>query len=123
MAEIYAPDRGIVLDKIGRGMISTISISKTMKIIPKRKKRSENGIRAVFFGSNPHSNGDVFSRSDSERDLRNQAAAKVTEARAAATEKADVNKFINRKYYYYLLIKSQVLFASSPVRHRGITHI
>jgi len=28
-----------------------------------RKNRVENGIRAVFFGSNPHSNGEDFSRS------------------------------------------------------------
>jgi hypothetical protein len=112
-----------VLDKIGKGIIRTISISKTIKMIPRRKNRNENGIRAVFLGSNPHSKGDVFSRSDSERDLRNQAATKVTKAKIAATEKADVNKFINWKYYYYLLIKSQVLLASSPVRHRGTTHI
>jgi hypothetical protein len=28
-----------------------------------RKNRDENGSRAEFFGSNPHSNGDLFSRS------------------------------------------------------------
>jgi len=37
-------------------------MSNTMKIIARRKNRIENGIRAVWLGSNPHSNGDVFSR-------------------------------------------------------------
>jgi len=34
-----------------------------MKIAVIRKNRDENGSRAEFFGSNPHSNGDLFSRS------------------------------------------------------------
>jgi hypothetical protein len=34
-----------------------------MKIIASKKNRVEKGIRAVWFGSNPHSNGDNFSRS------------------------------------------------------------
>jgi len=79
---------------MGRGIISTISISNTMKMIPRRKKRSENGIRAVFFGSNPHSNGDVFSRSACERVLRAQAAPNVTPARTHAAAKLKINKFI-----------------------------
>jgi len=33
-----------------------------MKIIANKKNRIEKGTRAVWFGSNPHSNGDVFSR-------------------------------------------------------------
>jgi hypothetical protein len=48
---------------IGVGISKTISISNTMKIIARRKNRIENGIRALWFGSNPHSNGDDFSRS------------------------------------------------------------
>ena len=36
-------------------------------MIARRKNRSENGIRAVWFGSNPHSKGDNFSRSAIER--------------------------------------------------------
>jgi hypothetical protein len=47
----------------GIGIRRTISISKTIKIIANKKKRIENGIRALWFGSNPHSNGDDFSRS------------------------------------------------------------
>lgn len=44
------------------GINNTISISKTMKIIANKKNRMENGIRALWFGSNPHSNGEDFSR-------------------------------------------------------------
>lgn len=47
----------------GIGTNKTISMSKTMKITASRKNRVENGIRADFIGSNPHSNGDDFSRS------------------------------------------------------------
>ena len=37
---------GIVIS-IGTGISSTISISKTIKIMARRKNRVENGIRAV----------------------------------------------------------------------------
>jgi len=33
-----------------------------MKMIARRKNRIENGIRALWFGSNPHSKGEDFSR-------------------------------------------------------------
>jgi hypothetical protein len=48
---------------IGIGNSSAISTSKIMKITAIEKNRDENGSRAEFFGSNPHSNGDLFSRS------------------------------------------------------------
>jgi len=48
---------------MGMGSSSAISTSKIMKITAIRKNRDENGSRAEFFGSNPHSNGDLFSRS------------------------------------------------------------
>ena len=50
-----------------RGIRRTISISKTRKIIVRRKKRIENGIRADFIGSKPHSKGESLSRSIDER--------------------------------------------------------
>ena len=56
----------IILTIIGMGINSTISISNTIKIIANKKNRRENGIRELWFGSNPHSNGDNFSRSDSD---------------------------------------------------------
>ena len=48
---------------IGTGNISAISTYKIMKITTIRKDRDEKGSRAEFFGSNPHSKGDLFSRS------------------------------------------------------------
>ena len=42
-------------------------MSKTIKMIARRKNRRENGRRAEWFGSKPHSNGDNFSRSMEER--------------------------------------------------------
>lgn len=53
-------------------------------MIPNKKNRSENGIRAVFLGSKPHSNGDDFSRSLRDRVLKNQAVKKVISAREIA---------------------------------------
>lgn len=52
----------ILFKMIGMGISRTISMSKTMKITARRKKRMENGVRADRVGSNPHSNGDIFSR-------------------------------------------------------------
>ena len=40
-----------------------ISTSKIRKINAIKKKWIENGKRAEFLGSNPHSKGDLFSRS------------------------------------------------------------
>jgi hypothetical protein len=45
------------------GRSRTISTSKIKKIIVIRKNRNEKGIREDLFGSNPHSNGEHFSRS------------------------------------------------------------
>lgn len=47
----------------GMGSNRAISTSKIMKITAIRKNRDEKGSRAEFLGSNPHSNGDLFSRS------------------------------------------------------------
>jgi hypothetical protein len=51
-----------VIMVIGIGSSRAISTSKIMKTRAIRKKRDENGRRAKFLGSNPHSNGDLFSR-------------------------------------------------------------
>lgn len=51
----------------GRGSRSAISMSNTKKITASRKNRMENGRRALFFGSNPHSKGEAFSRSIRDR--------------------------------------------------------
>lgn len=57
---------------IGSGIIRAISMSNTRKITASRKNRREKGIRADLLGSNPHSNGDIFSRSLDERLARIQ---------------------------------------------------
>lgn len=49
---------------MGSGINKTISISNTIKIMARRKNRIENGTRALWFGSNPHSNGEAFSREE-----------------------------------------------------------
>lgn len=54
----------VVIVISGIGISKTISMSNTIKMIARRKNRIENGMRALWFGSNPHSNGDIFSRLD-----------------------------------------------------------
>jgi hypothetical protein len=49
-----------VIIVIGMGNSSAISTSKIMKVTEIRKNLDEKGSRAEFFGSNPHSNGDLF---------------------------------------------------------------
>jgi hypothetical protein len=54
-----------LIEKItGRGIISVNSISKIKKITAIKKNRTENGSRADLLGSNPHSKGEGFSRSN-----------------------------------------------------------
>lgn len=53
---------GMNVISIGVGIKRTISMSKTIKITARRKNRIENGDRDDRIGSNPHSNGDNFSR-------------------------------------------------------------
>ena len=62
--------KALLLIIIGNGSSNTISISNTKKITANRKNRREKGRRADLFGSNPHSNGDAFSRSLVERALK-----------------------------------------------------
>lgn len=45
------------------GKIKAISTSKIKKIIAIKKNRIEKGIRDELKGLNPHSKGDIFSRS------------------------------------------------------------
>jgi hypothetical protein len=61
----------------GIGMRRTISISNTIKIIANKKNRVENGIRAALLGSNPHSNGEDFSRSTIDRDDKIKAVIRT----------------------------------------------
>lgn len=52
----------------GNGRRRAISTSNTRKTTANRKNRIENGSRALFLGSKPHSNGEAFSRSIRERE-------------------------------------------------------
>lgn len=82
----------------GIGRSSTISTSNTIKIIANRKNRIENGIRAVFFGSNPHSNADDFSRSLLVRIFRNQDSVNVKSAIVDAIVASVNGRIIIRKF-------------------------
>ena len=84
----------VTLIRIGIGISRTISISNTIKIIARRKKRIENGIRALWFGSNPHSNGDDFSRFIVDRAAVNQAIANTNVGKVIATKEEIIIKVI-----------------------------
>lgn len=86
-----------ILGKSGSGNSKTISTSNTMKMMARRKNRIENGIRAVFFGSNPHSNADDFSRSMWDRMLMNHDAVNVSVATVEAMIVSDSGRIIIRK--------------------------
>jgi len=73
-------------------------MSKTMKIIASRKKRRENGIRADLLGSNPHSNGDIFSRSMYERVLRAHAIVNTIRTRAILISAAVMVRVMYQEY-------------------------
>ena len=64
---------------INTGNNKTISTSKIRKITANKKNRRENGNRADPIGSNPHSKGDLFSRSKITRLPNTQAKAITTE--------------------------------------------
>ena len=87
---------------IGRGIIKAISISKTKKITARRKNRVEKGIRAEFFGSNPHSKGDLFSRSIN---LRIDKKIPKTKIKPETNILKNLQKRINNihKKYKYIL--------------------
>ncbi len=101
-----AVEDGINVDRNGIGISNTISISNTIKIILSRKNRIENGTRALFLGSNPHSNGDVFSRSEKLRAARTQAAPRTRRQIAAAMEVESRSRVMDWEFSNYLLIKS-----------------
>lgn len=83
---------------MGRGINNTISISNTMKMIASIKNRNENGIRELFLGSNPHSNGDVFSRSLFDRVLNTLATINKSVEIVAATIAIIIGIYITQKY-------------------------
>jgi hypothetical protein len=98
-----------IIGRRGMGSRSTISTSNTIKIIANRKNRIENGMRAVFFGSNPHSNADDFSRSVCDRMLINHAIVRTSVATDEAIIVSVSGRIIYTEIINFLLIKSQML--------------
>ena len=82
---------------IGAGIRRTISMSNTKKITASRKNRVENGIRAVFLGSKPHSKGVAFSRSFDERALRIYARVRTIGGRIIAIRDENSGSSMSRK--------------------------
>lgn len=92
-----AIDDEISVVRNGSGINSTISMSNTMKMMLSRKKRIENGTRALFFGSNPHSKGEVFSRSDDLRVASTQATPRTRRQMVVAVIKENVRRVMDWK--------------------------
>jgi hypothetical protein len=80
---------------IGIGIRRTISISNTIKITASRKNRVENGIRAELIGSNPHSNGEVFSRSAEDRILTIKAIVSTIRGIKIHNVEEIISRFMN----------------------------
>lgn len=70
-------------------------MSNTIKIIASKKKRIENGIRALWLGSNPHSKGDDFSRLEIERIEVIQAIKNTINGRIIAIDEDVIRSIIN----------------------------
>jgi hypothetical protein len=81
------------------GKIKAISTSKIKKIIVIKKNRIENGIREEFIGSNPHSKGDIFSRS--EIDFFDSKVAKYITT-------IEITKIINLMKYKVIIIYTKL---------------
>lgn len=77
------------------GINRTISISKTIKITASKKNRSENGIRALWLGSNPHSKGDLFSVSKVDRIIILHDSARRAIGIISAVIEDTISIFIN----------------------------
>lgn len=85
------------LRRLTAGKSKTTSTSKIRKITARRKKRKEKGTRADLSGSNPHSKGDLFSRSASACFEISQAIKKTTPAKKIASILATVIEIIGTK--------------------------
>lgn len=100
------------VDKVtGIGSNSAISTSKIMKITAIRKNRDEKGSRAEFFGSNPHSNGDLFSRSSLIFFEINVAISIIADDNRMVIVAAVVTIIIIYLVFTNFLIGSQVYFS------------
>ena len=88
----------------GAGRRRTISISKIRKITASKKNRREKGIRADLFGSNPHSKGEFFSRSNSiffETEVETTESKRIRsdEKKAAEVKRIIINLYKDFRSY------------------------
>lgn len=78
-------------------------MSKTKKITANKKKRRENGMRALPSGSKPHSKGEAFSRSRDERWDRIRETVKTrianTAARAILREEINISSEVRVTFF------------------------
>lgn len=82
----------------GVGKRSATSTSKIRNTIARRKNRSEKGVRAVFLGSNPHSNGEEVSVEITCREATMKATIVRSNGRAIAREIIGVRETILFKF-------------------------
>lgn len=92
----------------GIGKRIAISTSNTKKIIAIMKNRSENGIRELEKGSNPHSKGDAFSRSSEVFLLSILAVIMITNASSMITK--IVVKTLNIVFFEYQTFSLEVRY-------------
>lgn len=88
-------------------------MSNIKKITANRKKRKEKGTRADFVGSNPHSNGDVFSRSLLARRFKNHDREKRADLISRDISRRIRECFIPSGDESHLRVKSLMLLKAS----------
>lgn len=108
----------LVANATRTGNKRTISTSKIRKIIAKRKNRRENGSRADFIGSNPHSNGEFFSRSPEVRLAKIHPRSITTLDRTIAATNLKITADISAKEIFLLCYSTSM----NPV-HSGVALI
>jgi hypothetical protein len=103
------------MSKLEKGKITiignrrAISTSKIRKITAIKKKRSEKGSREELLGSNPHSKGELFSRSIIDFLERIEAKSITTTAsRIIIVAMKEIVIIIYSELYSVLLIGSQL---------------
>ena len=88
-------------------------MSNTIKITARRKNRIENGMRADRSGSNPHSNGEVFSRLlvIDFIDIIHAIKHTIVGRMKATSDDIKVSCMGYRKLVNFLMIKSHMLLS------------
>ena len=104
-----------------KGKSRVISTSKIKKITAIKKNRNENGSRAVPLGSNPHSKGEFFSRSDIVF-LDNKEAIIITRFEIKKMIKIAIIKIIiiYSKMFLVLLIGSQLYLYTKKITSSSV---